>query len=259
MAKMKRKTLKPSPECLPCGQEITEAANILKRIKSSPTGDGKPVCDVVDAAKAWALDCTLKESVAFFGELTKAEIEAALQDTELCRKLHGRFCRWMLAAVQWRIYELKKNCPEIEQTDESASKAVFAGLLASDRFTAGDNRVREFMDSAHTVTAELWELYQKLAKRTRPAPWVHSQLDTWLFLVWPLVEAEKWNYATVLSLAGKRFPNSNGNHPLSEARDFAKYCKKLGLRVRAQAGKPRTVPITPAVEVFALSLPTFDA
>jgi hypothetical protein len=246
---MKRKSDSPSPACLAWEKTFSEAWDIRERIMAIPNVREKPMFNTEDDAKAWAVDCTIHEALA-----CNVDIRQGLRDARLAKMLHQRFGRWVLARLRWRLYQYKKLCPDVEYPDEKIAYAAFLGWIASNKFTASDPRVVEFLQQAPTLRDADYNRFKEWQSNPKSAPWRHPDLDTWLMLMWPLVEAQRWTYAAVLRLAEKRFPDKRGHHPVSHHRDFAKYCKALGLRVRARAGNPGAITTPAAIEQFALKL-----
>src|SRR5665213_50095 len=167
-----------------------------------------------------------------------------------------RLIEYAKAYIQRHILFLKKECPEADNPDSEIRDAAFAGFL----LCKGENDNTEAIEWLEKITSEeksircvphLWSKEQKarsekLAGYFRRAlagqsknKWNHPTLDSWLLLVWPLVEAEEWNYATVHSLASMKFPDFEGK-PMKSAKIMGKHCKFLGLKIKnPKGGRPK--------------------
>jgi hypothetical protein len=88
----------------------------------------------------------------------------------------------------------------------------------------------------------------------KPSVWKHPELDTFLILMWPIVERFKWTYSDVLDAVQKKFPGRYG-----DLFDLKAHCNKvLGLHTSNELGSPRPHPrgSAPLSEFVQQQIPT---
>ncbi len=142
------------------------------------------------------------------------------------------------ARLRWGIQILKKECPATDHPDSEMSEAAFAGLMMRHRFNDCD-ALKEWW-SKKAVSPNALNLFNRTVGDPKPAVWKNPALDSWLILVWPLVQSSAWNYATVQCLASIKFPELDDAKPLATAEDMSAHCRKtLGLRIKnPKGGRP---------------------
>lgn len=233
---------------------------------------------------------TGEEAENFAFETTQREMEARGRlwadigkDSQFALLVVCRLTEYKKAYLRRHILFLKKECPEANNPDNEIRDAAFAGFLLNkgesdhpeakkwlEKITEEEKSLRSV---PHLWSKEAKVKAEKLSKYFRRAlaglpktKWKQPALDSWLLLVWPLVEAEEWNYADVKTLAAKKFPDFNGPAVLT-TKGMKTHCKlTLGLKIRnPNAVKPKikSIDLKSPLLNFALqignSFPVFSS
>ena len=205
-----------------------------------------------EEAESFALDTITCELIA-----RGNSIENSGNDPLLALLVVHRLIEYKKAYIRRHILFLKKECPDADHQDNEMRDAAFAGFLLA----KGKSDAPEAIKWLEKITGEeqslrsvphMWSRDRKaraenLARCFRralsgkgKAKWKQPALDSWLLLIWPLVEAEKWNYATVHYLAAMKFPDFDGK-PMRSAKAMRDHCKlSLGLKIKnTKGGRPK--------------------
>jgi len=205
-----------------------------------------------EEAESFAVDAVTRELVA-----RGNSIENIGSDPELALLVVHRLIEYKKAWLRRHILFLKKECPDVEHPDSEMRDAAFAGFLLAkgehdnpeairwlNKITQLENSVRSvphfFSDQKKREIKNLSNCFRSALSGQNKAKWKQPALDAWLLLIWPLVKAEKWNYATVYYLAEIKFPGFNGK-PMRSADAMSRHCKlTLGLRINeSKGGRPK--------------------
>jgi hypothetical protein len=223
----------------------TKVALLAAEYGTGETDDG-------EAADSFAVH-TVRHELEARGK----SIEDAGDTLEVAALVVSRLIEYKKAYLRWHRLFLKKECPEVDHPDSEMRDAAFAGFLLRNgeldhpAATKWLNRITQEEKSIRNVP-HLWSKSDKskaenLARCLRraqsgqqKAKWKHPALDAWLLLIWPLVEAENWNYTVVHYLADKKFPDFYGK-PMNGAAQMGDHCKKtLGLKIKnPKGGRPK--------------------
>lgn len=132
---------------------------------------------------------------------------------------------------------IAKECPSVTEPDAEISEAANVGFMLR-HLQIDDSDVIKWTGKVK-ISPAARRAFDLAISRKNPAAWKNPDLDLWLILVWPLVTAENWNYATVHYLAGMKFPELNCK-PLETADAMGAHCKlTLGLKIQnKKAGRP---------------------
>jgi hypothetical protein len=192
----------------------------------------------IEGSKAFAFIWTVKEANA----LGKNPQRAMTGDPVLAAELFLRLRRWRRAFLEWYVFLMKKECPAMfdETATQRAREAAELGLRLGDKTERRTDRLIEFIKRTNELSEHEHRVFLKTALNNKPADWRHPELDTWLMLMWPVVERFKWTYRDVLEAALQKFPEHRG-YPLGmldrDHPEIGQHCRDvLGLRT---AGKAR--------------------
>jgi hypothetical protein len=166
--------------------------------------------DAVEGSKAFAFIWTHKEANA----LGKDPQRAMTSDPVLAAELHLRLLQWRKTFLEWYVFLMRKECPGVfdETTTQRAREAAEMGLHLGDRTQAVTDRLIDLIKRRNELSEREFRVFKK-ALDNKPADWRHPELDTWLMLIWPIVERFNWTYRNVLEAARKKFPDHRG-YPL---------------------------------------------
>jgi hypothetical protein len=203
--------------------------------------------DAITQSKAFAFLLTIKEA----GALGEDDPRLAFNDPALALKLCSRLMRWFDARMEWIFLLCRKECPAA--FDETATAkfrdAAEFGLIFGDKSEGTTDRLVEFINKKSELSQREWRMFLemagKVANENKSADWQHPELDTFLILMWPIVERFKWTYRDVLDAVQKKFPGRRG-YPYDSTGNLNTHCSKvLGLHT---ANKPRTARLHPKGE-----------
>jgi len=189
------------------------------------------ILDIGESAKHFAVQ-TVKRELKARGIDFNDAIKDHSQVLHVVLQLFG----YTQAILRRTIYFLKKECPDVAHQDSGISEAATVGLMLRN-IQIDDPAVRAYQEKENISKAAKLA-FDKAISRKSPARWKYPKLDLWLILVWPLVEIEKWNYATVHHLASQK---SFEGIPMNSAAALSAHCKlTLGLKIRNEkAGRPK--------------------
>lgn len=186
-----------------------------------------------------------QDILAFAGFATGRELQASgenLQKTVKSVKQSkfwlGRLFTWMAARARMHELLARKICPGQYDPTADIAQASWAGFLASNRETANEVDVIEFLASARNQRPQAFEAFRKAVANPQKAAWSRPELDCWLVCIWPAVVAGNWRFRDVWALALRRFEDSEGG-PFESAQTMRKHCLLLGLEApNRKAGRP---------------------
>jgi hypothetical protein len=197
-------------------------------------------CNAIEESKAFAFFWAHREALA----LGKDAALAWSDDPELAAELSFRLLQWRAARLEWHLLLMRKECPAAfdDQTTQRSRDAAWLGVILGDKTEKTTDRLIELIKRRSELSEREWRVFTKTARENKPAGWRHPDLDTFLTLIWPIVERFNWTYRDVLDAVQRKFPGQHGypfdaldkSHP-----DIAKHCRGLGLRT---ANKPRRHP-----------------
>jgi hypothetical protein len=220
--------------------------------------NGKGGTNTGEEAENFAVETTMREMEA------RGRLWADIgKDFHFALLVFHRLTEYKNAYLRRHILFLKKECHGLADTDSENSDAASAGFLLSqgeidnpevkewvEKITDLEQSIRAnphlFSEEQKRKTKLLADIYRLALSGQQRAKWKQPALDSWLLLVWPLVEAEEWNWADVKTLAGKKFPDFFGpTVSNTNANAITTHCKKdLGLKIRnPNAVKPKIKPI----------------
>jgi hypothetical protein len=213
---------------------------------------GKGDTDDGEAAESFAVH-TVKLELEARGN----SIDRIGSDPLLAALVVQRLIEYKKAYLRRQILFLKKECPDVQHQDSEMAAAASAGFALAngysdepevkkwlEKITGEEKSLRSvphlWSTDAKARSENLARCFRRALAGQQKAKWRQPALDSWLLLVWPLVEAEKWNYATVYYLAEMKFPDFKGK-PMRSANAMSRHCKlTLGLRINnPKGGRPK--------------------
>ena len=191
-------------------------------------------CDAIEESKAFSFFWTLREAIA----LGKDPDTAHNDDPALAAELSLRQMRWRAARLEWHVLLMRKECPGAfdDQATQRARDAAELGVRHGDKTEKTTDRLIDFIKRKSELSEHEWHIFRKTAAGNKRAGWRHPELDTFLMLMWPIVEHFSWTYGDVLGAVRKKFPDGQG-HPFDATHQLVVHCSGLGLRT---VNKPRT-------------------
>jgi hypothetical protein len=190
--------------------------------------------DAVEGSKAFALIWTVKEANA----LGKDTALASSDDPALAAELSLRLKQWQKAFLEWNLLVMRKENPAAfdETATQRARDAAELGVRLGDKTEKTTDRLIEFIKRRSELSEREHCVFLETAFDNKPADWRHPELDTFLMLMWPIVERFKWTYLDVLEAVQKKFSGQRG-YPFDATYNLKKHCGGLGLHT---ANAPRT-------------------
>jgi hypothetical protein len=191
--------------------------------------------DILDDSCAFALGATMRECSARGMALLDGLRSARTLDL-VWRRLH----EYKIARIKWHLLLLQKECPGAAHPDKEIGRASFVGYMLSERKRQSENKaVSAWLKDAHDASPAAYRAFQRWLAQPTPARWTFPLLDSWLTLVWPLVEEEGWNFQTLHCISSLKFDEDEAP-ALNTAKTLGKHCKTmLGLRIKApRPGRP---------------------
>jgi hypothetical protein len=229
MTKAKHKVvyLEAYRECQRYGSEWMWFAEAFKRIfKDGAEWDG------IEGSKAFAFIWTRKEATAL------GKNPDLVNDPVLAAELYLRLQQWRKAFLEWYLLVMRKENPAAfdETATQRSREAAELGAILGDKSERTTERLIVFIERRNELSEREHRAFLKTALDNKPADWRHPELDTFLMLIWPIVERFKWTYRDMLGAVHKKFPGQC-NYPLDSTNRLGKHCSGLGLH---SANKPRS-------------------
>jgi hypothetical protein len=133
---------------------------------------------------------------------------------------------------------MRKRCPAAfdETATRRARDAAELGVILGDKSERTTDRLKAFIERRCELSEREHRVFLETALNSKPAKWVHPELDTWLMLAWPIVERFNWTHGDVFNAVKKKFP-SERDHPFDAPHQLLKHCSGLGLHT---VNQPRT-------------------
>jgi len=207
-------------------------------------------CNAIEESKAFAFFWAHREALA----LGKDAALAWSDEPNLAAELSLRLMQWRAARLKWWLLLMRKENPAAfdETATQRSRDAAELGVLLGDKSEKTTERLTDFIKWRSELSEREHRIFLETAIDSKSAKWVHPELDTWLMLMWPIVERFKWTYREVLDAARKKFPGRRGypfdaldeNHP-----EIAKQCRGLGLRTASRARRQHAQDKAPLLEL----------
>jgi hypothetical protein len=209
--------------------------------------------DAIEGSKAFSFIWTNKEAMA----LGKDPRRAVSDDPALAVELSQRQLQWRKAFLEWYLLVMRKENPAAfdETATQLSREAAELGAILGDKSERTTKRLIAFIERRNELSEREHRVFLETALDSSPADWRHPELDTWLMLIWPIVERFKWTYRDVLEAAQKKFPGHRG-YPLGmldkDHPEIGQHCRDvLGLRT---VGKARRQHWPGEAPLFELAL-----
>jgi hypothetical protein len=214
---------------------------------------------ITEPKKALTAELDIKAFAAYWfseeAKLLRTDLASTATNEPLAERCYIRLMEWAQARAKWHLLYTLKECPDQADENKEIGAAAFAGLLASDKDSAADQRVTQFLEQAHNGSDAAHQAFKRWVHEPRPERWKYSLLDSWLICIWPLVESQRWSYRDVWLVAQKKF---NDDCPMETADRMGSHCK-LVLKLQTQnhkAGRPRNDDNSfPPLADLALQIP----
>ena len=190
--------------------------------------------DALEGSKAFAFIWTNKEVMA----LGKSPQRAMIDDPALAAELSLRLLQWREAFLEWYLLVMRKENPAMfdETATQRSREAAELGAILGDKNERTTNRLIEFIKRRNELSEREHRMFLKHALDNKHEKWAHPELDTFLMLMWSIVERFKWTHGDVFDAVKKKFPSERG-HPFDAPHQLLKHCSGLGLRT---VNQPRT-------------------
>lgn len=221
----------------------------LARLAAKHGNGDTDTCEEADSFAVWATQQELKARGHAWDNIQT--------DPELALLVVHRLIEYREARLRWYILFLVKECPDADHQDCELRAAAWAGFQLRNgniddpevkrwlhKISEDEKAIRQwpsnFSKEQKDYSRRLAGYFRRAFDKQKRAKWKQPGLDSWLILIWPLVKAEKWNYATVHYLAEMKFPEFNGK-PMRSADAMGAHCKlTLGLKItNPKFGAPR--------------------
>jgi hypothetical protein len=182
----------------------------------------------------------------------------ATHDPDLAAELNSRFERWFESWMDRQAFVAQKECPAA--FDDTSTPALREAAELGVRLHQGDKsaeirkRLNDFVSRNGELSQREWRMFTKMIHEHKPSVWKHPELDTFLILMWPVVERFNWTYSDVLDAIQKKFPGRYG-----DLFDLKAHCNKvLGLHTANERGTARQHPrgMAPLSEFVQQQIPT---
>jgi hypothetical protein len=213
--------------------------------------------DAVEGSKAFAFIWTHREANA----LGKDPRFAIIDDPTLAAELSLRLTQWRKGFLEWYLLVMRKENPGAfdETVTQRSREAAELGAILGDKSERTTDRLIDFIKRRNELSEREHRVFLESALDNKPAKWRHPELDTFLTLMWPIVERFKWTYRDVLDAVRKKFPGEQDypfndldeNHP----DNIKKHCHGLGLRTVSKARRQHARGKAPLLDL-ALEIST---
>lgn len=211
--------------------------------------------DAVEGSKAFAFIWTRKEAIAL------GKNPDLVNNPALAAELYLRLQQWRKAFLEWYVFLMKKECRAVfdETATQREREAAELGLRLGDKTEAATDRLIDFIKRRNELSEHEWRVFTRTAHENKPADWRNPELDTWLMLMWPIVERFRWTYRDVLKAARRKFPGHR-RYPLGmldkDHPEIGQHCREvLGLRTAGRARRQHRHGEAPLFEL-ALEIST---